>query len=107
MFVFVVMRKADTVIFVNFMTLPLPPFRVQDEMTSQVSFSCLKLSHSRVQGERNSSFMWTQEYLSLTFIILNKCVIICANAMVSYHYVNIFSLLFNVVNAATNLSLKT
>ena len=41
---------AEAVIFVNLMTLVLPPFQGQAEMTSQISFSCLKLSHSRFQG---------------------------------------------------------
>ena len=59
-------------LLVNVTKLFLPPFQAQAEMTSQISLSCLKLSHRRVQVKRKSSLMRSQEYLSLKFIILTN-----------------------------------
>ena len=41
------------VVFVNFMILALPHFQAQFEMTSQISFSRLKLLPVRALGEQN------------------------------------------------------
>ena len=101
-FVFVVMINVDAVIFASFMTLVLLPFQAQAEMTSQISFSRLKLSNPRAQGKQNSSLMRLQECLSLTFIIFNQFFIICTNLMLLSF---VFSLSFNAVNAATALLL--
>lgn len=86
-----VMIKAYAAIFINFMALSLQPFQPQVEMKPQISFSRLKLSHLIIQGEWNSSLMRTQEYLSLTCIIFNQCVIIFTNLMLP-SFVSVFIL---------------
>ena len=62
-------------------------------MTSQVSFSRLKLSHRMVQGEQNSSLMWTQEHLPLIFITVNQFVLICKNLIIPSFIFSLFLML--------------
>ena len=60
---------------------------------SQVSFSRVKLSHRMVQGEQNSSLMWTQEHLSLIFITVNQFVLICKNLIIPSFIFSLFLML--------------
>ena len=84
--------NAFAVCFVRVCVRPFPPVHAQEDITSQVSLSSLKLVQSLVHGCRHSSHMLIPEYRSFTFIMWNQSVIP--------------SLSLRVERAATVLSLK-
>ena len=71
----VVMTNASAVNLVNFFFRSRPPVHLQLEITSQHFCKSSKLTQLSDQGARDSSLNREQEDLSLTFIILNHCVI--------------------------------